>query len=74
MRIFSNATEISKARMRAGLSIRHLSAKSNVSPRTCYLLEKDSRPVHPGTAAKLCEALGVAFDIIFVIREIPNAD
>lgn len=69
MRVFSNSSEICRARMRAGLSIQNLSARSNLSLTTCFLIEKGNRPVHPGTAAKLCEALGVSFDDVFTIVE-----
>lgn len=65
MQILGN--KIALYRMKQGLSLRELSKISGISITTISFIERDLSKPHPKTAYKLCEALGVTFEDIFLL-------
>lgn len=66
--IIAKRPEITKARLRLGLSLDSLAEKCDLTKETLCKVE-NGRKVRPCNAAKICSALECNFDEIFCTRE-----
>lgn len=60
---------LQKARIRKGLSLRHLEDLTGITYATLNKVENRRSNPSPGTAAKICKALETDFDTLFLIKE-----
>lgn len=61
--------DLRMVRIRQGLSARGLALKAGLNPATVSGIEKTGHPVAPATAKAICDALEVAFEDLFVVKE-----
>ncbi|KEO82427.1 helix-turn-helix domain-containing protein [Tumebacillus flagellatus] len=61
--------EFANARIRAGFSQRKLAREAGLSSPFISQLENGNRNVGPEAAKKICEALNVSFEKIFVLEK-----
>ena len=66
--ITSKPFVISTVRVNNGLSMRQLAAKSSVNVATISIIESRPKSVTPGTAKRVCDALGVDMSELFEIN------
>ena len=67
--MFTSEFDLGKARVKKGLSVAQLAAKSRISGETIRNIENGSRPfsaTRVNTLFKLCHALGLDVQISFV--------
>jgi len=65
MKIESN--QIAFFRMKQGLTLRQLGALSGLSASSIAAIEKGISTPRPGTAKRLCDALEVPFERLFIV-------
>lgn len=67
--IMSKHGIMERERVKKGFSIRRLAVISELNPVTIQKVESQKSSPNPGTAKKICQALGLEFDDIFEIIE-----
>lgn len=60
---------LKRARIINGMSIRALAKTANLSTATVFKTENQATVPSPATAKKICNALGLEFDDLFVLKE-----
>jgi transcriptional regulator with XRE-family HTH domain len=63
-----NKDRLAEKRIKQGLSLKTLADKAGVHYATVNRLENGTTNINPDTAVKVCNALSVDFDEIFVIK------
>lgn len=66
--------QIALMRMKQGLTLRQLGAMADLSASSIAAIEKGVSLPRPGTAKRLCDALGVAFEDLFSIESDERGD
>ena len=62
------ADSLALTRMKKGFSLRKLAEAANVDYSTINKLENGKQKTTPETAKKLCSALGVSFEEVFIVE------
>jgi len=66
--VFAKQESFALARVKNGDSLESLALKTGLTKETIFRIE-NGRSVRPKNAAKICAALNVPFDDLFVARE-----